>query len=245
MNGPAYEKVLTADTVHVWRADLSRLGERYDRCWMLLAEEEKRRAYRLRDGVIRHRFVAGRAILRCVLSRYLATEAGDIRIGVGPHGKPHIGGGDAGCGLAFNVSHSGNLALVAVASQRHVGVDVEIWRKVASIEGLVEKCFAEEEGLYWQGLPANLQVGVFFDVWTLKEAFVKAVGKGIALGLKQCIIMPGKRPVLTKVPVGCGDPGDWMLCRLNLGSGVSGAVAVMGRTARVELFDFEVSGTDD
>lgn len=238
MTGAVVPGELVGDAVHVWRARLGGEGEE-DSMWRLLDDGERQRACRQRDDRVRARFVAGRATLRCILSRYLGTNPERIQFSIDAHGKPYISGSHAASGLVFNLSHSGERVAIAVATCAHVGVDVEVWRNLTSLDGLVERCFAEEERHRWHDLPAIQRAGAFFDHWTLKEAFVKAVGKGIVLGLKQCVVRPGERPEMMAVPVGCGEPGEWALRSLDFGSNVSGAVAVRGRIERLQVFDYE------
>lgn len=109
--------------VHVWRVELSRLGPRLPRLWDCLAADERVRAERFHRVRDRDRFVAGRGALRVLLASYCDTRPELLRFGYGPQGKPGLA--DAESPLRFNVAHSGDLAIIAVAHGREVGVDIE------------------------------------------------------------------------------------------------------------------------
>jgi 4'-phosphopantetheinyl transferase len=122
------------------------------------------------------------------------------------NGKPCV----PGARVKFNLSHSGELALCAVASDREVGVDVKRVRAVPEMRRIVERFFPGEEA----GDPA-----AFFRLWTRREAFVKATGRGLA-GLSDA---PGE---------------SWWIESLNPAPGYAGAVAVAGGRCEVRLFTF-------
>ena len=90
---------------------------------------------------------------------------------------------------------------------------------------LVEKCFADEEICQWQALAEIEKTQGFYRVWTRKEAFVKAVGRGIALGLERCVVNPVKPDAMLRVPEGCGPAHVWCLADIDLGNDVACAVA--------------------
>lgn len=120
--------------------------------------------------------------LRQVLSRYISDN--DLIIERGEFGKPTLRDFQE---LHFNVSHSGEKLFIAI-SDTPVGIDVEQIKPRRSLDGLVKKCFALSEQNYWFDLPENEKLAVFYDFWTRKEAVVKGIGRGIALGLNHCEI---------------------------------------------------------
>ena len=120
--------------------------------------------------------------LRQVLARYISDD--DLIIERGEFGKPYLRDFQE---LHFNVSHSGEKLLIAI-SNTPVGIDIEQIRPRNSLASLVTQCFAPSEQNYWFDLPENEKNHAFYDFWTRKEAVVKGVGRGIALGLNRCEI---------------------------------------------------------
>jgi 4'-phosphopantetheinyl transferase len=151
--------------------------------WRFLSEQERARALRLvrpRDG---RRFLICRAALRIILGRILDAPAESIVFRFGPGGKPELAPADASEGsrsLRFNVTHSGDLALVAVCRERELGVDLERVRTISEASRIVESYFTSAEQAQFAGLPPSKQALAFLRGWTRKEAILKAKGVGLA-----------------------------------------------------------------
>lgn len=138
-----------------------------------------------------------RAILRLILGHYLDQDPSQIVIDKAPKGKPRIHHPS----LHFNLSHSGGRLVIGLSDQGELGIDIEIERHRARLEALVERVFSKEEQERTRRLdPLSLQ-RAFYRSWTLKEAYVKAVGAGISLGLDRVVLDEDYRRFL-KVPVG-------------------------------------------
>jgi 4'-phosphopantetheinyl transferase len=118
-------------------------------------------------------------MLRALLSRYVHRPPAHIVIAYGAHGKPEIVG-DGRAGIHFNVSHSCDRVVYAVARGRRVGIDVERMRQVASLSRIARRYFSPSEHLALQALPEDRRVAAFFRCWTRKEALVKASGDGVS-----------------------------------------------------------------
>lgn len=166
--------------VQVWAARLDLEGEAISRFRSILSSQERARSRRFLFERDRARFMAARGWLRTILSSCLGTEPQRVEFGQGPKGKPRLGGEFARSGLQFNLSHSKNLAVIAVAPRDRVGVDVEQLREVPQLRGLVERAFSPRERDEINKLPAGEQHQAFFRTWTRKEACLKAAGEGIA-----------------------------------------------------------------
>ena len=234
---PSIESLrLAAGEIDLWTLDLA-AGFDQTRFWRLLDHEEQARAGRYRHEISRRRFVLVRGALRWLLGRYLAVEPATLSFILGDKGKPRLSGTGPDWGLVFNVSDSGDSALFALARDTALGVDVEVWRALTNIEGMAARCFSPEEQAYWHGLPEEARLAAFFAFWTCKEAFVKAVGAGLALGLERCVVDLASEPRLTSVPDGCGQPEEWMLIGLDAGPGRSAAVCASGTIGRVRMGD--------
>jgi 4'-phosphopantetheinyl transferase len=177
---------LAAEAVHVWRVPLERPGP-LDDAWALLSEGEAARARRFFQEHHRRRFVLAHAALRRILAGYTALPAGDLRFSMGPHGKPALAEPSAGSRprLEFNLSHSADLALVAVAWERPIGVDLERWEHDMDHLELAERFFSPTERVSLRALAERHEdlVHGFFAAWSRKEAYLKALGHGVTRGL--------------------------------------------------------------
>ncbi len=109
---------------------------------------------------------------------------------------------------------------------------------MAHRDGMAERCFAESELAYWRSLPEFLKQSVFFDYWSCKEAFVKATGHGIPLGLEACVVDLGSGHArLVSIPANCGKPEQWRLVQMDMGPDHASAVCYRGAERKLRLFD--------
>ena len=146
---------------------------------------ELARLDRLRFSSDRHLFLVSHALLRCVLGRTLGREPESLEFERGVQGKPQLSDQDpASAPLAFNLSHSGVLAVVAVhAGAAAIGVDIESHRPERRFDALAQRYFSAAEVVALRALPDEARSGRFYDLWTLKEAYLKARGTGLQLPL--------------------------------------------------------------
>ncbi len=226
--GPDTWPALPADEVHLWRADLEPSRERLMELTATLAVDERERAVRFRFPEHQDCFIAGRGLLRELLSRYLDRPAAALRFGQGAHGKPVLAGTDAGAGLHFNLSHSGNQVLYAVA-RREVGVDLERLDRTVSYALVAERICTPREWEAFRTLPAERLREAFFACWTRKEAIAKALGGGLASGLRTLDVCC-REDILSdgRASLRDGQGCEWSVLNLELGSGWIGALAAMG-----------------
>lgn len=206
--------------VHVWRADLDVDAARWQALWRLLSGEERVQMQRLLDARIRRRRAACRGILRSLLAGYTGGDAAKLVLRAGAQGKPELPGNS----LYFNVAHSQQWALLAIAAGRRVGVDVEVLHPVPEVDTIAALCFAPQE---WQDMahPAGEErLRRFFDLWVCKEAVLKAIGSGFARPPDQLVVSAETSQV-----VGCTwDPDEtrrWQLAVFGW-PGVRAALAI-------------------
>jgi 4'-phosphopantetheinyl transferase len=170
---------LSAGEVHIWRARLDS-----DR-WLTadrLPGEERDRAAALHPGA-RQRWVAARWALREVLGRYLGQEPAAIELQVGVHGKPMLAG-DPEC-LRFNLSHSRDLALIAIAGRQEVGVDVEWIDPLRDVLALARRALDPSEARRVTESPLQEKPTAFHAAWTRREAVAKCLGVGLGVPLPE------------------------------------------------------------
>jgi 4'-phosphopantetheinyl transferase len=163
--------------IHVWRASLEDVT-RIPECHALLSRDELIRAERFAFEVDRQQYILSHGALRTVLSRYTFIDPRALEFTQGPHGKPMLV--QSFSDIRFNLSHSAAIALIAVTRGREVGVDVERVDNTIQFEDIAEHYFEPREVWDLRIAPTGERVGRFFDIWTRKEASLKASGVGIA-----------------------------------------------------------------
>lgn len=169
-------------TVEVWEVPLHASPGRLADCDRVLSDDERARALAMTLPRHRDAYVIFRAALREVLALRLERDPASIRFAYGEHGRPELAGGDD---LAFNVSHSDGLALVAVAPgrARRLGVDIERLGRERAAHSVAARCFTAAERAAIEALPEAERHDAFLRCWTAKEAYVKALGRGLTMPL--------------------------------------------------------------
>lgn len=142
-----------------------------------LSLAERERAARLRGPAVRARWVAARLGLRRVLAHYVDADPADIELRLGSHGKPALA--DPGMALRFNLSHSGDLALIAVTGDLEVGVDVEERREGRDFLRLAEIGLSGSDATTVRDAPPGRRAGAFYAAWVRQEAVAKCLGVGL------------------------------------------------------------------
>ena len=127
----------------------------------------------------RREYVAAHALCRIMLSRFAETRPTDWQFEAGPHGRPEIAGPDRQYGLRFNLSHTRGMVCVAITRDDDIGVDVEWMGRHNQLEDIAHAKFSKPEVVHFQNVPAAEKIRCFFSFWTLKEAYIKAIGKGL------------------------------------------------------------------
>jgi 4'-phosphopantetheinyl transferase len=163
-----------------------------------------------------------RAYVRRLLAAYVGVESSSLSFVAGTHGKPALASG----AMCFNVSHSGNVALVAVA-RKEVGVDVERVEPERAFGPIADQLFARTEAALLRGLPATERIRVFYSLWTRKEAYVKATGHGLSHPLRSLPVRP---------KLATPDAELWHLCDLDIDLDLAAALCVEKPVARIKRF---------
>jgi 4'-phosphopantetheinyl transferase len=222
---------LPADEVHVWRASLERPKETVERMRGLLALDERQRADRFRFERHRSRYIVGRALLRGLLGRYLEADPERLEFQYGEFQKPALCSGPA-----FNLSHSGSVALYAFSGTGEIGIDVEIDDADFARERIAERFFSPAEVRTLRSLPAEIQPRTFLTCWTRKEAFIKARGDGLSLALDSfdVTLAPETPAALLRTAWCSEEPKQWHLQDLSdRRAGYIAALARRGDRSRV------------
>jgi len=233
--------------VDVWQVDLARVAA--TRLDVLNAEEQARAA-----RIEAHRgerapaaFAPSRAALREILSLYVGAAPAAIDIAIGDHGRPQLSG-EVAAGLDFNVSHTGSRALVAVALDRSVGVDVESLDASRDVLALSRRFFTEVERARIAsdaGGDGSVAARTFYRLWTCKEAYLKALGTGFSRSPRSFEVTLGAAvgPASIRDVERAPEAAVVSLAEFEVGEGSAAAVAaslcVIGAPARCRVFDAE------
>lgn len=179
------EVLVVEEKVTLVSAHLPPLAARASALRALLEPDERARAGGMHVAAASHGYVAGRALLRAALGAALGADPASLALVSGAHGKPHLAG--AAAPLGFNVAHSGGLAVVALSSSPHVGVDVESERALPHLDRLVERGLTPGERALYRGWCEEgiARESAFLRAWTVKEARIKALGLSIGAALSR------------------------------------------------------------
>ena len=205
-----------------------------------LPPDEIARASRFRFGKDRKHFTQCRSALRALLAGYLTIPATEIRFEYLTSGKPQLAAEQNPHALQFNVSHSANMALIAVGSEQRLGVDIEKICGEVDIAALAEQFFSLRERAGLQALPAHLRVPGFFACWTRKEAFLKATGDGLSFPLEDFSVTthPNLDPELEEINGNTEAGKLWFLADLSGIDGFRATVALDRRRSRLETYSW-------
>lgn len=222
--------------VHVWRIDLDRLAAHVPQWQNILSADENERAERFRFHRLRSRFVIRRGILRALLATYLNGSPEQLRFRYSETGKPALDTCQGSSKLQFSSSHSCEIALLAFAQDRELGVDVERVRADFDIEGVAKRFFSDAEQKALFSLPPTKGHEAFFNCWTRKEAFAKATGDGLTrLDQFDVSLAPGQPARLLNTRPNPETGKFWSLASLDAGPGYAAALAVRDPCPRIRM----------
>ncbi len=170
---------ITKHDVHVWKIALDATDIMLDKLAATLSSQEQGKSNRFKFAKHRHRYIASQGAVRLILSHYLELTPERIIFKHNRYGKPELANVNDRCSLQFNLTHSRVLALLAIADNRRVGIDLEWLDRPTKVRAIADRFFAPEEAAEIKALPSALQRKAFFRCWTAKEAYLKAIGIGL------------------------------------------------------------------
>lgn len=229
---------LEANSVHVWRVSLRAADPRT--LLPLLSTDEQVRAARFVFERDADAFIVAHASLRRILSDYLGVAPQSLHFLDGEFGKPAIAG-PPGAALEFNLSHSGDLALIAVSGRGPVGVDIErLDPRIEHLE-LAEQFFSPAERAALRSLSPEVDARTegFFNAWTRKEAYLKATGHGITRGLHHfdVSLAPREPAALLADRLDPFALQRWRMAALSPGDGYAAAVVVASDVDAIAIYE--------
>jgi 4'-phosphopantetheinyl transferase len=217
--------------VHVWRAAAGAADARVWEAPLALAEREAAGNFAFdRD---RQTYVLAHRLLRTVLSAYLDVDAAEITFAAGAFGKPELA---AHGGLCFNLTHSAGAAMVALAWEQRIGVDLESTQARVDLDSVMRSTLAPPERALIEAMPQAGRSAAFLQLWTRKEALLKAEGVGLSHNPRDYSVAESvtMSPAATSVAVAFGT--RWMITDLEVGAAWRSAVAVGGGARPFRLF---------
>lgn len=238
----AWEKIgqntppLLAGECHVWSFALSQPQERQQQLEQILSAAEKQRAAAFLRQPPRQQFIICRSVLRLLLGAYLAQPPANFQFKQNQFGKPSLQ--EPGANLHFNISHSGERGLIAIARNFEVGVDIECQRTPHDASGIARMIFSQQDLGEWLCLPEEAKTGAFYRAWTRKEALSKAMGHGLALDFPGLGVsfLPNHSPAILAMNPDRGSLQDWSLADIPTDPCYFAALAGATRELRLALW---------
>jgi 4'-phosphopantetheinyl transferase len=211
--------------IHVWSVRLDPPADVVEILGRPLSDDEWARANRFRFDRHRRQYVVGRGALRTLLAAYLGTRPEQVTFSYGPRGKPFLAPQQD---LYFNLSNSDEMALVAFVLGREIGADIEYLKPMPDCEQIAERFFSESERVVLRGIPAERKEEAFFNCWTRKEAYLKAVGEGLAAPLDSfdVTLAPGEPPRMLTLKGDAEAAAKWLFEHLRPAPDYIGAIAI-------------------
>ena len=240
-NEPPTHPLLSRQEVHIWRAFLEVPSQSVQKLKGSLSIDERMKAERFSFERDRNQFIAARGILRLILGCYLSIEPGAIQFCYDKNGKPRLQNAFGKTGVQFNLSHSEGLAMYVFTKDHEVGVDIEYMLDMPESKEIVEQFFSVRERVIFDTLPTSEKQETFFNWWTRKEAFTKAVGTGLSYPLDSFdALLAERKSVDSLVILGDVQGGPrWTIWDVRPAEEFAGAVAVEGRGRDIQCWQWQ------
>ena len=226
---------LEHDQMHIWSFSVQSIVSRlpsFDS--LVLSPSERQAASRLLRHDHQICYQVAHAALRDILSCYVEMGPNDLIFNTNDKGKPYLPGAD----IRFNLSHSNDQVLIGVTRSVEIGVDVESSDRELDVLGLAQRFLSEEEYGYLKDRHQQDRRALFFKLWVLKEAFVKALGLGLSMSLTSFAFgdIEAGDPRLLYCPSEHGYPSDWTFSYLNVSPGYCAAWACGQKIEKIRYF---------
>lgn len=225
--------------VHLWTMPLKASDGMLARYYSCLSPDEMARAERFYFAHHRRSFVIGRGALRALLAGYLGIAAHQVQFTYGSHGKPALSAPSSP--LRFNASHSGDWAAYAFTAGCEIGVDVEEHRPVRDLEHIAHRFFSPEEAAAVLALSDTEKLAGFFNCWTRKESYIKAVGGGLSIPLSsfRVSLRPGEAARMISINGSEDAARSWSVHDFTAAAEYSGAIAYRDALRPLRCFQLE------
>lgn len=216
----------------LWLGDLKNNLDLLVEFSRLLNPQELEQVNRMKSQQLRDNAILARGWLRTILASYLDVKPTELNFSRGQYGKPALDKHK----LFFNISHTNSTLAIAIADIDNIGIDIEQSKPRTMLTDIAKRCFSTAEFNHWQHLPPDQQSPVFYQLWTKKEAFVKAVGRGIALGMEQCEVNLVTGSGFLSLPKEYGLASDWQIYDFMPANDIYGALVTPNTPLEIKLF---------
>lgn len=237
---PPADVAIYPGQVHVWCVWLNIQEDLVGELSPLLSAEEKEIAAQFRRVSDQIRYITAHARMREILGKYLDIPPENIAFAYNQYGKPDLEPTINPMELNFNLSHSKDVALLAVAVNFKVGVDVENVKRNAATEEIARRFFSSREIELLNSQPESMRDEAFFRCWTCKEAYIKARGRGMSIPLNKINIsfLPESQPKILHVDGDKEENAHWSLFHLEPMDDYVGALAVEGHPVKLITYSY-------
>lgn len=233
-------ETLTVGVVHIWQIPLLVQANRILDCRGILSQDENLRADRFYFDRDRNRYITARSAIRRILSMYVEVAPRELVFRYDLKGKPELSPQHA-ADIKFNLSHSRDVGLLAVAREQSVGVDIEFVDYDFASDEIATHFFSVKEVNTWRNLSSSQKAGAFFRCWTRKEAYIKALGEGLSIPLDSFDVAfaPGVKAALLRVAFLPHEVARWSMYNVDAPAGYAAALAIEGHGHRVLRWRWE------
>lgn len=231
LNLDPFPELLTGQ-IHIYITNIQDWLPQYKALLRTLSFHERQRLERYKIPTKADQFLCSRGLLRLILAEYLQEDPALIHLGTNSAGKPFLTDHQ----LGFNLSHSEEYLLLGVSHFNRIGVDIQKVYPISSQEKVVSSYFSSLEKTYLASLDKDTSLERFFAIWSAKEAYLKALGKGFSKSPTTFNLLPNSAPEKTFLLSDSNNPQGnpaWTIERLNLPDGFQGAVAVEGKLEEI------------
>jgi len=241
---PPPQLTLSQGEIHIWCAELDCPQILVNGLFELLTCEEQRRAANFQFERDKNRFIAARGILRSIIGHYyLKSEPARVAFRSGLRGKPYLEPAFEDSTLDFNQADSGGLALYAFARGHEIGIDIEYRRSLTDFMQIADSTFSAYEKQTLAGLPEEAIQTAFYNCWTRKEAFVKAIGEGLYFDLDKFDVTcrSDEPPMILRIDDSPVKAGKWRLTEINTIPGFAATLAYQGTASDLKYWKFSTN----
>ena len=234
---------LSPDYIDVWRIPQNLDQDQLEQYRAILSGDELERCDRFKSEQRRREFIIGRGTLRTLIGQHLALDPSTFEFAYSEHQKPCLSTTVTGPTVAFNLTHSHGLVLIALTLERRIGIDIEYLRPDVDFRKLARRFFSKQESQSLEAYPDAYLPAAFFACWTRKEALLKAIGAGIAFGLRDFSVSvdPLEREVELHTHWDQAEAARWSILNLDLEQDYAAAVAASGSNCKLRCWDLNRS----
>jgi len=228
---------LHPNQVHIWSVNISEHINKLPIYWEFLNDKEKAKAAQFKFDKDCNCFVVARGVLKKLLSIYLNLKPKEIEFQFADYGKPYINHPSK---IQFNVSHSKDAILIGFVRNDSIGIDTEYTKRKIEVKEIARQFFSQEEYQSLMALNSEYQLQGFYNCWTRKEAFIKALGSGLSFPLNQFVVSldSSTKAELKKTKWDSTEKEKWTLQSISQRENYIGAFAVKGKVSDVSSWKY-------